>query len=180
METRSPPSDLELIVAHGARMSRTGLLRPRDEFCRCYRARLATLSAEREPPLERYFGAWSARNHRFTANLSTPRVRVRPEGPEEPPGEGIRCILYRVDRVDGTTTGPGGVCLGDGWPVELWKTFLARSHGVEFGIHDRIVDEPFERGPEMACLAGVLTELESRRVADPAYGSLSRLDRRTQ
>ena len=52
---------------------------------------------------------------------------------------------------------------------------LARLHGVQFGSTDYIVDEPFERGPALATLASSMIEQESRRIADSAFGLLSKL-----
>lgn len=125
MAPSSSPRDLEPVVAHGARMSWAGILRTGDEFCRPRRARIATLASAAGPPLERYFGAWSTKYRRFTSNLSTPAVVARPVEADAGPSEGIQCILHWIDRADVLRLGPGGVCEGDGWPVELWRTFIA-------------------------------------------------------
>ena len=117
---------LEPIVAHGARMSWAGLLRPGDEFCPAVRSRRATLTCESGLPLRRYYGGWSAKYRRFTTNLSSTRVVVRPIEPGETPGDGVQCLLHWVERQNMLRTGPGGVCSGDGWPVELWARFTAR------------------------------------------------------
>ena len=125
MRVSLPDPNLEPMVAHGSRMSWAGLLRPGDAFCPARRSRLATLTSESGPALKRFFGAWSVRYHRFTTNLSSPRVVVRPVEPGQQPGEGLQCILHWVKREDMVRTDPGGVCQGDGWPAELWKTFTS-------------------------------------------------------
>ncbi len=116
----------EPVVAHGARMSWAGVLRPGDEFCRVVRSRLATLTGEAGAPLRRYLGTWSTRYRRYTTNLSSPRVTVRPVEPGARPGGGLQGILHWVERRDLLRTGRGGVCEADGWPAELWERFSAR------------------------------------------------------
>jgi hypothetical protein len=118
-------SELVPVVAHGARMSWAGLLRPGDEFCRAVRSQLAVLESADERSLRRYYGAWSSRYRRFTANLSSPNVRVRVGGPDESREGGTQCILHWVNRLDMLRIDPGGPCQGDGWPVELWQSFTS-------------------------------------------------------
>jgi hypothetical protein len=117
---------LEPMVAHGARMSWAGLLRPGDSFCPTLRSRLATMTSEFGPPLKRYYGTWSAKYRRFCTNLSSPRIVVGVREPGDSPEEGIQCILHWVAREDMIRTDTGGVCHGDGWPTELWERFTAR------------------------------------------------------
>ncbi len=116
----------ELIVAHGARMSWAGLLRPGDEFGRFRKARVVTLTTPGGPPLARYYGAWSERYRRFTSNLSSPHLRIHAEATSGTV-PGIRCLLFWVDRAQVRDVGPGSVCRGDGWPVEFWTAFTAYS-----------------------------------------------------
>ncbi len=126
MDTDRTTSDLEPIVAYGARMSWTGLLRPGDRFPRSRTARWATLHSEAGPSLERYFGAWSSSHRRFTLNLSSPRVIVRVGRGQRARDPGLECIVHWIAREDLLRTGPGGACHGDGWPVDLWERFVAR------------------------------------------------------
>ena len=53
------------------------------------------------------------------------------------------------------------------------ECILARLHGVTFGPNDSIEDKEFERTPVLLNLVNAFTELETRRIADPALGSLS-------
>jgi len=117
---------LEPIVAHGARMSWAGILRPGDEFPLATRSRLGVMTTEIGPALARCFGAWSQRYLRFTANLTSPRVRVRVLEPGQASGDGVQCVVHWVDRRHLLGTGPGTVCAGDGWPEELWRAFMAK------------------------------------------------------
>lgn len=116
--------ELEPIVAHGARMSWAGILRPGDEFPRSASSRLAVIASESGPVLRRQFGSWSERYRRFTSNLSSPRVEVRVLEPGEKPSGGIACVVHWVSREDLVSTGEGSVCGGDGWPVRLWNAFV--------------------------------------------------------
>jgi hypothetical protein len=117
---------LEAIVAFGARMSWAGLLRPGDAFPRSTRSQRAVLEATSGEPLRRVVGGWSVRHRRFTLNLGTPRVQARaiPAGGSMPAG--VPCLLHWVDRSAFLGIGPGTVCAGDGWPIELWQRFLSR------------------------------------------------------
>lgn len=136
MSTKPVNSDLESVVAHGARMSWAGILRRGDEFCRPARSQLAVLDSADGPPLRRYYGAGSSRHRRFTSNLSSPNVRVRVGEPGTSRKGGIRCILHWVNRKDMLRIGPGGAGQGDGWPVELWRSFtseLDRLAGASVG-----------------------------------------------
>ena len=89
------------------------------------RAPLATLSTDSGPTLKRFYGSWSSRYHRFTTNLSSAQVLVRPVEPGQAPGDGVRCILHWVKQEDTVRIDRGGVCQGDGWPVDLWRSFTA-------------------------------------------------------
>jgi hypothetical protein len=124
MDAEGSPA-LEPIVAHGSRMSWAGVLRVGDEFCRPRRSRRAVLVARSGPPLERYYGAWSPHYRRFTSNLSTWRIEVRVEETTRAGDSGVHSIVHWVDREALSKTGPGSVCWGDGWPVDLWDAFLA-------------------------------------------------------
>lgn len=119
------PGDLEPILAHGARMSWAGLLRPGDEFATSYRSRRATVTTVAGPPLRRFYGGWSTRYRRFTSNLSSPHLRVTLATPDAPPSAGIDAIVHWVARRDLLASGPGSVAAGDGWPPALWAAFLA-------------------------------------------------------
>lgn len=119
------PDALEPVLAHGARMSWAGLLRPGDAFPASYRSRRATVTARRGPPLRRFFGGWSSRYRRFTSNLSTPDLLVTVADPPTAPEEGIEAILHWVSRASLLAEGPGSVAHGDGWPPKLWHAFLA-------------------------------------------------------
>lgn len=116
--------DVEPIVAHGARMSWTGILRPGDQFPRVVSSRLGVIVSESGPALGRHFGSWSERYRRFTSTLSSPRIEVRVLEPGEKPYGGIACVVHWVSREDLYRTGEGSVCGGDGWPVHLWETFV--------------------------------------------------------
>jgi hypothetical protein len=116
---------LEPILAHGARMSWAGLLRPGDEFPTTHRSRRATVTAARGAPLRRFFGGWSVKYRRFTSNLSSPALQVTVTEPRAPPSAGIEAIVHWVSRADLLRSGPGSVAQGDGWPTELWDSFLA-------------------------------------------------------
>jgi hypothetical protein len=106
-------------------MSWTGLLRPGDSFPPALSSRLAVMRAESGSPLRRYYGSWSEKYRRFTSNLSSAKIRVRTLEPGEPPGDGIHCIVLWVDSRTLLSSGPGSVCAGDGWPVELWDAFTS-------------------------------------------------------
>lgn len=125
MTTDSEEADWEPIVAHGARMSWAGLLRPGDEFSPPVRSRVVALESTDPSSLQRSYGGWSTRYHRFTSNLSTPRLRVRVTTDRGAGGHGLQGILHWVRRADVERTGPGSVCHGDGWPEELWNRFLS-------------------------------------------------------
>lgn len=116
--------ELEPVVAHGARMSWAGLLRPGDEFPRALRSRLAVITSDSCPSLRRHFGSWSDRYRRFTSDLSSPDIEVEVVEPGETPSDGIGCVVHWVRREDLVHMGKGGVCVGDGWPVDLWKAFV--------------------------------------------------------
>jgi hypothetical protein len=124
--------DLEPIVAHGARMSWAGLLRPGDEFPLPRRSRLGVLTAAAVGAApKRYFGAWSGVYRRFTSNLTSPgiMVTVMPPSGRRPTVEGergIECVVHWVDRRDALRTDAKGVCHGDGWPLALWEAFVSR------------------------------------------------------
>jgi hypothetical protein len=132
--------DLEPIVAFGARMSWNGLLRSGDRFCPSERSQRVVLTARSGPPVRRNYGAWSARYRRFTANLSTPRITVRAASGDLP-GDGVEAILHWVRRADALGTGPGTVCAGDGWPVELWHRFAASGDRLAAGGVAERLDE---------------------------------------
>jgi hypothetical protein len=116
---------LEAIVAHGARMSWMGLLRPGDPFPLARRCRRAVLRAEGEEPLRRGFGTWSKRYRRYTTQLSSPLVSVTPIEPGQSAPDGVQVLLHWVSRAAFEGTGAGTVCAGDGWPASLWERFLA-------------------------------------------------------
>lgn len=120
-----PSRPLEAIVAHGARMSWAGLLRPRDAFALPARSRRVLLTAEDGGAVERYYGAWSARYRRFTSNLSTPKVRVRVLSGPRTPSPGVEALVHWVDRREFLRGGGRGVPAADGWPPDLWEAFLA-------------------------------------------------------
>lgn len=120
----------EAVVAHGARMSWTGLLRSGDEFPPTRRSRRVVLSALSGPPLERLYGSWSDRYARFTLNLSSPNVRVRTVAPDEADRSGIQAIVHFVDRADMIRTDGRGVADSDGWPRSLWRAFLSRADSL--------------------------------------------------
>jgi hypothetical protein len=124
---------VEAVVAHGSRMSWAGILRPGDEFPRPVRSQLAVVSSETGSPLERYFGAWSEAYHRFTANLTTAKVRVRALKAGEEAGGGIWCVLHWVRREDMVGSGKGSVRAGDGWPKGLWDAFVSELDGLDGG-----------------------------------------------
>ena len=107
-------------------MSWAGLLRPGDEFCAAVRSRRASLTSESGSALRRFFGSWSDRYRRFGTQLSATRIRVRSLGPDEAPDDGIQGLVHWVARDDLLRRGPGGVCHGDGWPVDLWDRFRSR------------------------------------------------------
>jgi hypothetical protein len=125
MARDDPFPGLEAIVAHGARMSWTGLERPGDEFPAARRCRRAVLRSESGPALRRGFGTWSGRYRRYTTQLSSPSVSVWPLEPDARAREGVQTLLHWVPRRSFEHTGPGSVCAGDGWPVALWERFLA-------------------------------------------------------
>lgn len=106
-------------------MSWTGILRPGDEFPPALRSRLANLTATSGPSLQRRYGAWSARYRRFTLTLNSPRIRAEVVEPDEPMPQGVSCLLHWVREADMVRTDRGGVCSGDGWPVELWESFTS-------------------------------------------------------
>jgi hypothetical protein len=115
----------EPIVAHGSRMSWAGILRPDDVFPAAKMSRLAVLTSESGPPLRRYFGSWSVRYRRFTTNLSSVKIRVDTSLRREPPVKGVECVVHWVDARDMIRSDSGGVCAGDGWPVDLWNGFTS-------------------------------------------------------
>jgi hypothetical protein len=123
----------EPIVAHGARMSWTGLLRPADPFPPAVSSRLGVLTAESGPPLRRFFGSWSVRYRRFTSNLSSAKIRVQTAEPGWRPEGGIQCVVHWVDSHAIRSAGPGSVCTGDDWPPELWKAFLSEIDSLPRG-----------------------------------------------
>lgn len=114
-------------------MSWAGILRPGDEFCRVVRSRRAVLDTDRGPNLRRFYGTWSTRYHRFTTNLSSAQVVVRPVEPGQRAGDGIQCILHWVALEDIVRTGGGSVCQADGWPVDLWRAFTSQLHRLRGG-----------------------------------------------
>jgi hypothetical protein len=116
---------LEPIVAHGSRMSWAGILRRGDEFPSAKMSQLAVLTAESGTPLRRYFGRWSGAYRRFTTNLTSTNFLVKTLRPGQRPRNGILCVVHWVDRSDMIRIGKGGVCYGDGWPVELWSAFVS-------------------------------------------------------
>jgi hypothetical protein len=116
---------LEPIVAHGSRMSWAGILRRGDEFPSPKVSQLAVLTAESGVPSRRYFGRWSEAYRRFTTNLTSTNFLVKTLQPGQRPKGGIMCVVHWVDRNDMLRTDKGGVCHGDGWPVELWKAFVS-------------------------------------------------------
>jgi hypothetical protein len=120
-----PPHTLEPVVAHGARMSWAGILRPDDPLPPGLRSRRAILSSETRAPVERFYGAWSPRYRRFVSNLGPiPRV-VRPVGLQSPAEPGVECLIHWLDRVHVLGTGSGTLCRADGWPPELWEALTA-------------------------------------------------------
>lgn len=148
MDPDATPNDFEPIVAHGARMSWAGLLRPGDEFGPPRRSRRAVLSAASGPGLRREFGAWSSRYHRFTSNLSSPDLTVRLLDPGEAPGVGVCALVHWVDRATVHGWGPGSVCGADGWPVELWQRFVReRDHLPGRTIAEQLRAFAFGPGP---------------------------------
>jgi len=128
--TKSP---LEPIVAHGARMSWAGLLRPGDPFPPALCSRLGTLTAESGPPLRRFFGSWSERYRRFTSNLSSAKMRVQTVEPGQRPDGGVQCVVHWVDSRAMRGLGRGSVCAGDGWPAELWRAFNSQIENLPPG-----------------------------------------------
>ena len=126
MVAGNEPSDLEPVVAFGARMSWCGLLRPGDAFCPSVRSERVVLVSRTGPPLRRQYGAWSSRYRRFTANLSSPDLTVRAADRSRDLA-GVDAILHWVRRSDARESGPGTVCGGDGWPVDLWRRFTKAS-----------------------------------------------------
>jgi hypothetical protein len=124
---------LEPIIAHGSRMSWAGIFRPGDEFPLPRRSQLAAMTAESGPPLRRYLGKWSRAYRRFTTNLSSAKLVVRALEPGRRPDDGIQCVIHWVDRRDMVRSDKGGVCLGDGWPVELWKAFVSELDNLPDG-----------------------------------------------
>jgi hypothetical protein len=136
---------LEAIVAHGARMSWAGILRPGDEFPRAKISRLAVMTSTSGSPLTRRFGSWSARYGRFTSNLSSPAIRVEVGETGRSPSRGIQCFVHWVDREAMLGTGPGTVCSGDGWPVELWSAFVAAADRLPRGsVADQLASYAFD------------------------------------
>ena len=91
------------------------------------------LTAESGPSLTRYFGKWSGAYRRFTTNLSSAKLVVKALEPGRRPGDGIQCVLHWVDRRDMVSSDKGGVCVGDGWPVELWKVFISELDNLPEG-----------------------------------------------
>ncbi len=114
------------MIAHGSRMSWTGILRPGDEFARARKSKLAVLKTKSGPPLRRYFGKWASAYRRFTTNLTSPKIVVKTLELGEHPSDGITCVLHWVDRRDMLRSDKGGVCFGDGWPVKLWEAFISQ------------------------------------------------------
>jgi hypothetical protein len=114
-------------------MSWAGVFRPGDEFPSSTKSQLAVLTAESGPPLIRYFGKWSGAYRRFTTNLSSAKLVVNALEPGRRQGEGIQCVLHWVDRRDMVRSDMGGVCVGDGWPVGLWKAFLSELDSLPDG-----------------------------------------------
>jgi hypothetical protein len=120
---------LEPVVAHGARMSWAGIMRPGDEFPLAAMSRLAVMTSVSDQPLKRCFGPWSRKYRRFTTNLTSPRIKVELLEPGHAPVEGIQCVVHWLDRRHILATGPGSVCAGDGWPEKLWNAFIAKLEG---------------------------------------------------
>jgi hypothetical protein len=114
-------------------MSWAGIFRLGDEFPRSVKSQLAVLTPESGPPLVRYFGKWSGAYRRFTTNLSSSKLVVKALEPGTRPGDGIQCVLHWVDRRDMVRSDQGGVCLGDGWPVKLWKAFVSELDNLPGG-----------------------------------------------
>lgn len=150
---------LEPVLAHGARMSWAGLLRPGDEFAASRRSRLATVRAERGPPLQRYYGGWSERYRRFTSNLSSPRLHLEVHEPGAAPRDGILAVVHWVDRATLVGNGPGSVAAGDGWPAALWDAFLS----VRDGLGGESVGEGLRRFATSERLAELPIVAEWRR-----------------
>ncbi len=123
---REDEAALEPIVAHGSRMTWAGILRRGDEFPPAKRSELAVITASSGPPLRRYFGRWSGDYRRFTTNLTSAKIAVRVLQPGERPGDGLLCVVHWVSRGDMLRTDEGGVCHGDGWPVEFWSAFVSQ------------------------------------------------------
>jgi hypothetical protein len=130
---REEKTPLEPIVAHGSRMSWTGILRPDDEFPSAARSQLAVLTAESGPPLRRHFGRWSGTYRRFTTNLTSAKIVVKALQSGQRPSGGILCVLHWVDRRNMVRSDKGGVCYGDGWPVKLWDAFVSESGNLPPG-----------------------------------------------
>ena len=133
MSQEKEQSFLEPMIAHGSRMSWAGILRPGDEFTPARKSQLAVMRAESGPPLKRCFGKWSEAYHRFTTNLTSPRIKVTALNASQKPIDGIPCILHWVDRGDMIRTDRGSVCYGDGWPKELWNAFISELHNLPDG-----------------------------------------------
>jgi hypothetical protein len=163
---------LEPIVAHGSRMSWAGIFRPGDEFPRSRKSQLAVLTAESGPPLTRYFGKWSGTYRRFTTNLSSAKLVVKALEPGRRPGDGIRCVLHWVDRRDMVRSDNGGVCVGDGWPVELWKAFVSELDNLPDGtVAEKLrsfSESNFQEGNAM--VAEWRRRLRAGRVIPPERG----------
>ena len=123
----------EPIVAHGARMSWAGILRPNDAFPPALSSRLGGLVAESGPPLRRCFGSWSPRYRRFTSNLNSAKIRVQAIETAPRSARGLQCVIYRVDPRALLSSGPGSVCAGDGWSVELWNAFTSEIDNLPTG-----------------------------------------------
>lgn len=113
------------IVAHGARMSWTGILRPGDQFPLPRRSRLAALSAASGSSLRRRFGSWSERYRRFTTNLSSAQLDVRIVRPEESDPDGILGLVHWLEPTRFAHSGPGSVPAADGWSPRFWDSFLS-------------------------------------------------------
>ncbi len=135
--------ELEPVVAFGARMSWCGLLRAGDEFCSSERSQRVVLTSRTGPPLQRNYGAWSTRYRRFTANLSSPEIVVRPSD-GDPGGHGVEAILHWVRRADAVGSGPGTVCAGDAWPADLWRRFTEASDRLlPGGVAEQLAEYEF-------------------------------------
>jgi hypothetical protein len=162
----------EPIVAHGARMSWAGILRPGNSFPTALSSRLGTLTTESGPPLRRFFGSWSARYRRFTSNLSSAKILVQTAENGQRLERGIQCVVHWVDSRAMRSLGPGSVCAGDGWPFALWKAFTSEIDNLPPGsLAERLFsfrDSRLQEGnPAVAEWRATLREGRLRPSAEP-------------